>query len=176
MRYCGPVWALALAVLSGCGDGPLSPAEQRQLAAARERWAQQGAPDYTVESRILCFCPPHLAVWTRLTVHGGVVVAAEPVEPAPAWVASSLLGWHDVEELFEIIGSDQGDYIRELTAAYDAVFGYPREISLTCHSNVTDCGVRYEMRNLSIGIGSAGQEWGADSLYRTPAARATAPW
>ena len=140
--------ALILATASGCGDGPLSPSQRLQLAEARARWADGGSGDYTVEGRISCFCPSHLLLWTRLTVRAGQIVAAEPVEPPPDGIEPSLLGWRTVEEAFGMIEGFDSSVIRSVKLRFDSELGYPLEIRVTCHSNITDCGVVEEMRNL----------------------------
>ncbi len=142
--------AMTLVGGAGCSDGPLSPAERRELAVARNHWARKGSADYTVECRICCFCLPHLNFWTRLTVRGGKVTAAEPVETLPNGITPSLLGWHTVDELFSILESLSSDVLEDLMAQYDPTLGYPREISVTCHPNIQDCGSVYGMRNLQI--------------------------
>jgi hypothetical protein len=137
-------------LLAGCPlDDPLSPSEERDLRRSRALWDQKGSDDYTVESRISCFCSPHLNYLTRLTVRGGVVVQAEPVSPLPHGVEPLLQGWVTVDELFDRVRDDH-DFVRDVSVRFDRTLGYPLQVSITCHSNVTDCGVTYTMQNLTI--------------------------
>ena len=134
-----------------CGDGALSPSEHLRLSAARERWEEHGGSSYTVESRILCFCPPYLTTWTRLTVHDGVLVSAEPLGPIFGGEEGSLLGWLTVPQAFEaILETSRSDYIKDMTVRFDESLGYPLEFSVICDSNVTDCGSSHQMRNLVL--------------------------
>ncbi|HVT38511.1 MAG TPA: DUF6174 domain-containing protein [Gemmatimonadaceae bacterium] len=143
--------ALILTIVACAGDGPLSPGFARDVASARARWTQRGSADYTVESRVLCFCPSHMRFWSRLTVRGGAVVAAEFAEPVPSVYMESLLGWSTVEEVFSAAASASRDSIvRQLTGRFDAELGYPLEMAISCRQTALDCGVTYQMRNLRL--------------------------
>jgi hypothetical protein len=142
--------ALLVALIAGCGNGVLSPRDLLQLQAAREKWAAHGGLDYTMESRISCFCPPYLNVWTRLTVRSGQITAAEPLETLPFGGEASPLGWHTVPELFDLAGRISGDFAKKVTFRFDEPWGYPTEISIICHPHIQDCGTRYEVRNLEL--------------------------
>lgn len=148
LRSCWP--ACFLALVAACSSAPLSPNERRELELAEARWAQHGGLHYTVESRILCFCPPDLTQWTRLTVEGGEVVAADAVEPALFPEESSLSAWRTVEELFETLRNHSGDYLKDLEVTFDATLGYPLKVNIICDDNVQDCGTRIELRNLTL--------------------------
>jgi hypothetical protein len=137
------------ALLAGCGRDPLSPADERLVAAARAKWAQNGSDDYTVESRIFCFCPGHLAVWTRLTVRDGIVVAADALEPPPQGSEPVLSGWLTVDDEFERL-THPADILEEIEVRFDSQLGYPTYIRTDCGPNVQDCGSVHEMRNLQI--------------------------
>ena len=140
---------IGLLVSTGCG-GPLSPSDRSELQKAEARWEAAGLTNYTVESRIRCFCPGHLAVWTRLSIRENAVTDTQPVEPLPPGAIATVFGWRTVSELFDAIESlSRSDHTKTLTVQYDPVLGYPQQILLTCHSNVTDCGVTYEMRSLA---------------------------
>ena len=142
------VLAICPLAAAGCG-GPLLPSERSALEKARARWESTGITNYTAESRIRCFCPGHLAVWTTLSVRDNRVVDTQPLEPLPPGSFATPAGWRTVSDLFEQIEqSTRADYIRSVSVQYDPVLGYPQRIEVTCHSNVTDCGVTYEMRSV----------------------------
>jgi len=139
------VVALAAA---GCGS-PLSPSERSELEQARARWASAGITTYTAESRIRCFCPGHLSVWTRLSILDNQVIDTEPLEPLPPSSFATPLGWRTVTALFDLIGQlNQDERIRSVTVQYDRDLGYPQQIVVTCQSNVADCDITYEMRSV----------------------------
>jgi hypothetical protein len=141
---------LCLAV-TACSNGVLSPSEHLRLSAARERWEEHGGPNYTVESRLLCFCAPYLTTWTRLTVHDGVLVSAEPLGPIFGGEEGSLLGWRTVTQVFEaIVEVSRSDYATEIDLRFDEALGYPLEFSVTCRSDILDCGSSHQMRNLVL--------------------------
>jgi hypothetical protein len=125
-----------------------SPTRTDELAAARARWAANGATTYVVESRIRCFCPAHLSVWTRLSIRDNQVMTAEPLEPLPSGAVASTSGWQTVTQLFDVVDRRAADdAVSSVAARYHQTSGYPEEITVTCRPNVTDCGVIYELRN-----------------------------
>jgi hypothetical protein len=140
--------AVAPLAAAGCG-GPLSPSQRSELEKARARWESAGITNYTAESRIRCFCPGHLAVWTRLSIRDNRVIDTQPLDPLPPGSFATPLGWRTVTDLFDRIEQlNQGEYIKSVTVQYDPVLGYPQQIVVTCQSNVTDCGATYEMRSV----------------------------
>lgn len=147
-----PLRSVLVALLvfaSGCIDDPLSPGEERALREAKALWAAKGGPNYTVESKLSCFCPTHLAYWTKVTVRGGVVTSAEPMASLPQGAEPSIRGWSTIAELFARIETHD-NLVTDIDARYDAVLGYPLEVTITCKSTVSDCGSNYQTRNLTI--------------------------
>ncbi|HEX7779460.1 MAG TPA: DUF6174 domain-containing protein [Vicinamibacterales bacterium] len=140
--------AVAALAAAGCG-GPLSPSQRSQLERARARWESAGITSYTVESRVRCFCPGHMAVWTRLSIRDNRVIDTEPLEPLPPGSNATTFGWSTVTDLFDRIEQlNRDEYVKSVNVQYDSVLGYPQEIIVTCQSNVSDCGVTYEMRSV----------------------------
>lgn len=140
--------AVAPLAAAGCG-GPLSPLLHSDLEKARGRWESAGITNYTVESRIRCFCPGHLAVWTKLSVRDNRVIETQPLEPLPPGSSATISGWRTVTDLFDRIEQlNQEEFIKSVNVRYDPVLGYPQRIDVTCQSNVIDCGATYEMRSV----------------------------
>ena len=140
--------AVVLLTVAGCGS-PLSPTERSELEQAQARWASAGITTYTAESRISCFCPGHLAVWTRLSIRDNQVIDAAPLGPLPPGASAMTVGWQTVTGLFDRIEQlSREDHTKSITVQYDEELGYPQQIVVTCQSNVADCGVTYEMRSL----------------------------
>jgi hypothetical protein len=135
---------------AGCGGGgPLSPSQRSELEKARALWESAGITNYTADSRIRCFCPGHLAVWTRLSIRDNRVIDTQPLEPLPPGSFATLSGWRTVTELFDRVEQlHQEEFIKSVTVQYDQVLGYPQRIVVTCQPNVIDCGVTYEMRSV----------------------------
>lgn len=139
--------AVAPLAAAGCG-GPFAPSQRSQLEKARARWESAGITNYTVESRIRCFCPGYLGVWTRLSIRDNRVIDTQPLEPLPPGDATTR-GWSTVTDLFDRIKElIESESIKSVKVQYDPVLGYPQQIVMTCQSNVTDCGVTYEMRSV----------------------------
>jgi hypothetical protein len=142
--------ALAVLVNSCVASGPLDPDERDELARARRRWAAKGITEYKFETRAICFCDPAVLSWTEVHVRNDSVVAVRIVEPYPGATApTALQSFPTVTRLFDSIESaSANDYIKTLSAEYDAEYGYPRRIDMGCEENTADCGVTYLSRNL----------------------------
>ena len=107
MRRLRIVTVAVVALTAAACGSPVSPSRS-ELARAEARWESAGIASYTAESRIHCFCPGHLAVWTRLTIRGNQVVETEPLEPLPPGSFATPLGWQTVADLFDqSIGTDE---------------------------------------------------------------------
>jgi hypothetical protein len=149
-RFLSVTIVVALGVTAGCGGGPLSPSQRSRLEKARARWESAGLTSNTAESRIRCFCPGHMAVWTRLSIRDNQVVDTQPLEPLPPGSFATNFGWSTVSDLFNYLEQlNRDESTKSLAVQYDPVLGYPQQIVVTCHSNVTDCGVTYEMRSVA---------------------------
>jgi hypothetical protein len=137
-----------LALTPGCGND--SDISQSALAAAQARWNSKGSANYTVESRIYCFCARHLGTWTRLTVRDGVVVSTEPLEPLPEGVTPSTAGWQTVSEALDFLVEKPGDLQHPYRVVFDPHFGYPLEYATECSPEIADCSTSAAMRNLRL--------------------------
>ena len=72
------------------------------------------------------------------------LVAGKKVQPVNVDLIPS---WKTVDELFAFIESSTGSY-ENFDVRYHATLGYPERIVARCRTNVTDCGVTYELRSL----------------------------
>jgi hypothetical protein len=147
LRRLSSVLVLGLLTGVNCGGGLTAPSGRLGLARARAQWESARIADYTVESRIICFCPGHFHAWTKLSVQADRVISADPLEPLPPGSFPSVPGWKTVDELFAFIESSTGSY-ENFNVRYHATLGYPERIVARCRTNVTDCGVTYELRSL----------------------------
>lgn len=139
--------AAAVAASAGCGAGPFSPSEARALAAAEARWAAQGPTHYTIEMRRICFCPPEVAEWATVEVRNGEVVAAKLLSgdsvPASLWSQRP-----PVPDVFAQLHAPPADWVRDVTATYDPVTGYPTAVAFDSKEDIADAGWTLEARNL----------------------------
>lgn len=141
-------------LLLACGDDGMSPT-LREAAAAESRWRAQGLSHYTVETRVLCFCPPVLLEWHELTVVNDSVIAsrrvsqqsvAPPDETAPpAW-------FRTVEQTFADVRRWPGSMRNNrLEASFDAVTGLPTRVNFITGPELADGGSVREFRALTPG-------------------------
>lgn len=145
---------LSVLVLAGCEISDLvDPDDFRELAAAEAQWRARSFGDYSYEIRILCFCPPEITQWTRVTVRDGAVTAAEAVDPNPAYAITSLQYWQPIDSLFVDLRRRMTDrasqtYLDAIVAEYDPELGYPTNIEYRTKTNVIDGGSQFLLRNV----------------------------
>jgi hypothetical protein len=144
---------IALTATGAChssrGFGP-SPAE---LDQAESRWKARPFADYSYEIRTLCFCPPELTRWTRVSVRSGTVVAAEPVDPDPAVPIHSITLWRPIDTLFTNLRRTLTDpssrhAYAAIVVEFDPELGYPVLIEYRTHANIADGGATHHLRNV----------------------------
>ena len=139
---------IPILLATACTGDPFSPAEERALVAAEERWQAAGPASYTFEYLVSCFCEPH--GWLRIAVEDGAV--ATVVYADSAHVALDADGWPAVEDLFARVreladgGSANG---RDVDAEFEQTLGYPTSIDVTYDRSVQDGGVSYSVRNFT---------------------------
>ncbi len=145
---------LVLLMIAGCaGSAPLSPAELTALARAESKWKARPFADYRYEMQQLCFCPPEVGRWTRVTVRQGKVVGAERVEPDSTFPVTSLAYWGPIDSLFSRLrqfARDQGTngVYRDIIVEFDPALGYPTRIEWVSRPTVQDAGAIYMLRNV----------------------------
>ena len=127
--------------------------DYRLAAAAEARWKARPFADYSYEVRVLCFCPPEITEWTRVTVRGGVVTSAEAVDPDPNFPIENLQYWVPIDSLFVDLRRTMTDrasqtYLDAIIAEYDPVLGYPTRIEYRAKANVIDGGSQFLLRNV----------------------------
>lgn len=141
-------------VIAGCElSGVVDPGAFRELAAAEARWKARPFGDYSYEIRILCFCPPEISQWTRVTVRDGAVGTAEAVDPNPEYPITTLQYWGPIDSIFLDLRRTMTDrashtYFDAIVAEYDPQLGYPTNIEYRAKANVADGGSQFLLRNV----------------------------
>jgi hypothetical protein len=148
------VFAATVLALAACGfDGVVGPGDFQRFDQAKARWDARPFTDYSYEIRTFCFCPPEIVRWTRVTVRGGVVVAAEAVEPDPNFPITTLTFWEPIDSVFASLrttleNADENSYIATVRVEYDAQLGYPTLIELRAKPTVADGDSEKNLRNV----------------------------
>jgi hypothetical protein len=141
-------------ILAACeASAFFDPRDFRELAEAEAQWKARSFADYTYEIRILCFCPPEISQWTRVTVRAGTVTAAEAVEPNPNNPITTLQYWDPIDSLFADVRRTMTDpasraYLDAVVIEYDPELRYPTNIEYRAKSNVADGGSQFLLRNV----------------------------
>jgi hypothetical protein len=138
---------LALFILAGCNSDPAG-VNQFDLAMARDKWNRSGIQDYQVEFRQQGFLASSRAWFTRLDVHQGQVISAQPLDSVPNQPPLPIDALPTVPDVFNWVESELQSTSTRVTATFDATLGYPRKVEITCLNNLPDCGVSYELQNL----------------------------
>lgn len=141
----------ATLLLAACGDDGLSP-ELAELERAQARWTAQGLVHYTVEARILCFCPPAMNQWQELTVADDSIIAIRPVDASYPELAQAA--WFStVDDVFRRVRSwptsMRGNRVE---AVFDDETGLPRSVDFITSRDIQDGGARFEFRALKPGL------------------------
>ena len=131
----------------------VDPSDFRELAEAEAQWKARSFADYSYEIRILCFCPPEISQWTRVTVHNGTVTAAVPVDPNPNTPITPIQYSDPIDSLFVDLRRTMTDpasrtYLDAILIEYDPVLGYPTNIEYRAKANVADGGSQFLLRNV----------------------------
>jgi hypothetical protein len=148
------VVAVGCLVAAACNvAGIAGPSDLARLSHATARWEARPFADYSYEIRTLCFCPPEINRWTRVSVRGGVVVDADPVDPDPGYPIMSLSYWHPIDSIFAglyraMTEESANSYLDAIVVKYDSELGYPTNIEYRAKSNIADGGSTLTLRNV----------------------------
>lgn len=124
--------------------------ERRSLDRAEARWKDRSFADYSFETRVSCFCPPQITQWTRVTVEGGKVTAAVPLNQDTLYGPPMLELWQPIDSLFAMIKGAlrDGSYLKAINVAFDEQWGYPTRIDFISKPEILDAGSTHYVRNL----------------------------
>ena len=141
-------------ILGACDVATLlDPRDFRELAEAEAQWKARPFADYSYEIQILCFCPPEISQWTRVTVRGGTVTAVEAVDPNPNNPITTIQYWDPIDSLFVDVRRTMTDpssqvYLEAIVIEYDPELRYPTNIEYRAKANVADGGSQFLLRNV----------------------------
>lgn len=150
---------MIVAAIGGCRSSTTEPvvseAQWRELEAAEARWKARPFTNYRYEIRTLCYCPPVLNQWVRVTVEDDVVVDAELVEPNPTLEIQSTTYWQPIDSIFTLLRRRLNEpslavVFQRFEAEYDQQLGYPTRIVFREREGITDAGSLSELRSLTI--------------------------
>jgi hypothetical protein len=145
--------AVALITAFGCQSSLLSPDELIALNRAESLWRARSFADYTYEIQQLCFCPPEINRWTRVTVRGGAVVDAVAVEPDPSFPVTTYTYWQPIDSVFARVRrateqKSSSSAYSDVIATYDAELGFPTRVEWVEKANVADAAAILHLRNV----------------------------
>ncbi len=119
-------------------------------------WHQQGLVYYTVEARILCYCPPEMNTWHELTVSNDSIIAVRRVDAEPGGPTAQPTWFSTVDDVYRRmdtwVDGQRGFSVRAL---YDATTGLPTRVEFITSPNIADGGAKHEFRALKPAL--AGQ-------------------
>ncbi|MEO8478085.1 MAG: DUF6174 domain-containing protein [Gemmatimonadota bacterium] len=141
--------ALLIAItIMGCSSPTLP--EERDLRAAQARWDARAFPDYEMDIRIGCFCPPDVAEWSRVRIVGGIVTEVMRLSDSTVLAPNLWTMWQSIDQIFERLRGVHGsDVYAHFTATFDPALGFPREANLVERPNVADAGIAWSIRRVA---------------------------
>jgi hypothetical protein len=145
---------VALATLSACHSSNAFGPSLARVDQAEATWNARPFTDYRYEIQTLCFCPPEMIRWTRVSVRSGAVVAVEAVDPDPAFPITSITLWKPIDTIFvnlrrALTDPSSRNAYAAIVAEFDPVLGYPVLVEYRAHSNIADGGVTHHLRNVT---------------------------
>lgn len=112
---------IALLLVSGCSPSPTSSPDTVALAAARDRWNEIGAVDYTFTIELQCYCTPEMRGPFEVRVSAsGTVVTREKSPVGAEWLVNVPT---DADALFAFVEERLGQ--AGLRVEYDPASGLP---------------------------------------------------
>lgn len=142
--------ALTAFVLMGaaCSDDPVN-GDAGERLRMRATWQELGLVHYTVEARILCYCPPEMNAWHELTVSSDSVISVRRVDSEPGGQTAQPTWFATVDEVYRRMrGWGDGQRGFSVRALYDATTGLPTRVELITPTNIADGGATHEFRAL----------------------------
>ena len=136
-------------MLAAC-ESPLSPSELVGVDQGERLWAARGYTDYTIETRLECFCPPSLRDWAMIEVVSGRVRRVVLLTTLAVITDERLPWWRTVEEIFGDLhraNIENGGWLKDVQLSLDPVLGYPTTISWLSKPKVQDAGLVQYFRN-----------------------------
>jgi hypothetical protein len=145
---------VAVAAAIACDSSTTFGPSLARVDQAESTWTARPFADYSYEIQTLCFCPPEIVRWTRVSVRNGAVVGVEPVEADPALPITSIALWKPIDTLFAnlrhtLANPSSRHAYAEIVAEFDPVLGYPVLIEYRAHSNIADGGLTHHLRNVT---------------------------
>ena len=150
------IWSvgLTLFVAGGACTSSSTDAGREGLLEARRLWEQQGAPDYRIDVRRLCFCGYDVTRSVRVTVRDGVVVDRVYADDGTAIQADPSL-FPDVAGLFDVIEDAFARGAHSVDVVYDSSLGYPTTIAIDYIEQAIDEEVTFQTENYTVQVGGA---------------------
>ena len=152
-------WTMRVAALvavasiaAACSEDPVNSGAGERLRML-DTWQQQGLVYYTVEARILCYCPPPMNAWHELTVSSDSIIAIQRIDGDPVGQTALPAWFSTVDEVYRRMDSwGEGQRGFSVRALYEASTGLPTRVELNTSPNIQDGGATYEFRALKPGL------------------------
>jgi len=119
------------------------------LETAKKKWNDLGAVDYTIEQRLLCFCPYNPGGYV-LRVENSVIVEVKQISDGQVMSAEVASAFKSVEQLFEFIEANPEGSVETISVEYDEDYGYPKSVFIDRDIQIADEEKRWETGKLVI--------------------------
>jgi hypothetical protein len=147
-RATVPLLALLMVALSGgCSH---STAVERELAAAKHRWAQTAPPAYQVTIVLSCFCVNEITRPVVVAVRQGQVESRRYVDTGAEVDARYAFAFPTIDGLFALIEDAVARNAARVEATYDGARGFPVTIAIDYSATHVDDELFYGTRDFGI--------------------------
>ncbi len=139
-RVLGGALLGIIAVLGiACSSGSTSNnGSEGDLKYNLEKWEGKNIANYSFTFQWKCFCMPDHVAPKRITVRGGAITAIKFAEGGKPLEPALYKNYRVIEELFVFVQDAVDRDAHEISALYDADYGYPAKVSVDYSEFVAD--------------------------------------
>lgn len=115
----------------------------------RSLWARHATQTYIIEQARSCFCPGSYG-FVRLTVVNNKIVKGTDSNSNYTLTIAELKRYKTINELFEFVEWAEECEPDILQVEYDPIFGYPRNVFVDSHLDMTDEQIGFDTRLVKL--------------------------
>ncbi len=115
-----------------------------------KKWEKRGPPSYSYDYQAICFCIDSVLRPVRISVTDGAVSQVVFRDTQEMVASEGLDGYPTVEGLFDVVRDAIARNAHSIEVSYDALFGYPTEVSIDYQQNIADEEFGFRASSLTV--------------------------
>ena len=151
--------AAAILITLGTGCGILDPDDPRDsqkndFESAQHKWNGKNPHNYSFTYRAVCFCASFATDSVRVEVRADTVATLTYIasgEPVPA---ERRFIFPTVNDLFDVLEDAFVRRASEITATYDATYGFPKDVGIDYSFQIADEEYGWVVSNFTTAQGT----------------------